>query len=335
MIKSFFKNHTIHQNIVKYFDYIFLFNLPFFFIALMVFCLGMTTSYYFSENKLFYFNLSFDYQEIVFFIFLFLFLSLINVENQLNEIKNIKWETVNGKYKKNLNLLYVCPNFISIEKVESIFNYRFLLFISLPLIYLSWQTYIFLILHFIFNRLINHFSTVLTKNYINYFLIFNNIYLLYLSGAIYFTNYDISFHIYNYFLFFLASIPVIVMSDTALLKKDRKTLNLMSKNRKFSSMISLLMLIILFLIAFNDSNPIYSHYSLIVSPFYFFSLFRSKHKDFYRAYSYPIMIMNVLISWTVYPILLVFQLFVYYLSKYYYWHRFNFHFPKFVIEENE
>ena len=97
------------------------------------------------------------------------------------------------------------------------------------------------------------------------------------------------------------------------------------------------MIIILFIISFKDSNPIFFiHYSLIISPFYFFALFRSKDKDFYRAYNYPIMVMNVLISWTVYPILLVFQLFVYYFSKYYYyWHRFNFHFPKFVIEENE
>ncbi len=335
MIKKFFKNHSIHKNIVKYFDYIFLFNLPFFFITLMVFCLGMSTSYYVSENKLFYFNLSFNSYDFIFFAFLFLFLSLINVENQLKEIKDIKWEMVNGKYKQNLNHLYVCPNFISKEKVESILNSRLLLFISLPLIYLSWQTYIFLILHYIFNRLVNDNLNSLSSKYLKYFLNFNNLYLLYLSGSIYVMNYDISFHIYNYFLFFLAAIPIIIMSDIALCKKNDKTLSFSRKNITFNSAASLLMIIILFIISFKDSNPIFSHYSLIISPFYFFALFRSKDKDFYRAYNYPIMVMNVLISWTVYPILLVFQLFVYYFSKYYYWHRFNFHFPKFVIEENE
>ena len=335
MIKKFFKNHSIHKKIVKYFDYIFLLNLPFFFISLMVFCLGMSASYYSTENKIFYFNLSFNNQELIFFFFLFLFLYLINVENQLKEIKDIKWDMVNGKHKKNLNYLYVCPNFVSLKKVESLFNFRLLLFISLPLIYLSWQTYIFLIFHYIFNLLMNNNSKTLSKNYMKYFLSFNNLYLLYLSGSIYYMNYNISFHIYNYFLFFLASIPIIIMSDIALSKKIKKTSNFTKKSIIFNSLISVLMLIILFIISFNDSNPIYSHYSLIISPFYFFALFRAKDKDFYRAYNYPIMIMNVLISWTIYPILLVFQLFVYYFSKYYYWHRFNFHFPKFVIEENE
>ena len=66
-----------------------------------------------------------------------------------------------------------------------------------------------------------------------------------------------------------------------------------------------------------------------------YAFFRSENKDFIRSYSYPIMTMNVLISWTLYPLLIIFQLFIYFLSKYYYWHRFDIHFPKFVVEENE
>ena len=46
MIKNFLKNHSIHKDIVKYFDFLFLFNLPYFFILFMLFTWGMSASYY-------------------------------------------------------------------------------------------------------------------------------------------------------------------------------------------------------------------------------------------------------------------------------------------------
>ena len=46
MIKKFFRDHSMHRNIAKYFDFLFLFNLPYFFILLMLFCWGMSASYY-------------------------------------------------------------------------------------------------------------------------------------------------------------------------------------------------------------------------------------------------------------------------------------------------
>ena len=85
----------------------------------------------------------------------------------------------------------------------------------------------------------------------------------------------------------------------------------------------------------KNPDPITSHFSIIAIPFLVYAFFRSSDKDYIRSYKYPIMVMNVLLSWTLFPFLFVAQLLVYYLSKYYYWHRFNKHFPKFVMEEND
>ena len=80
-------------------------------------------------------------------------------------------------------------------------------------------------------------------------------------------------------------------------------------------------------------DPVISHFALIILPFYIFALFRGLPKDFIRSFIYPIMVMNILLSWTFFLIYLCLS-FEFYMSKYYYWHRFDMHFPKFTIEEN-
>jgi len=110
--------------------------------------------------------------------------------------------------------------------------------------------------------------------------------------------------------------------------------NIINDNKRKISLACILMLFIIFIISFSNNNPALSHFSLISIPFFIYSFLRGEDKDFIRSYTYPILVANVLISWTLYPLLLIFQILMYYLSKYYYWHRFNVHYPKFVIDEN-
>jgi len=163
--------------------------------------------------------------------------------------------------------------------------------------------------------------------------------LIFLSGWIYLSDVEI-LSILKYIPFFcLAVLPVIFINELIVIDKfsDQESENrlIIKNNKNKITLLSLVMLLSLFFISFNINDPILSHFSIISIPFFIYTFIRSKKKDFIRSYSYPIMIMNVLISWTLYPFLLIVQLFIYYLSKYYYWHRFNVHFPKFVIEENE
>ena len=69
MIKKFFKDHTIHKKIVKYFDFLFLFNLPYFFILFALFTWGMSASYYSKGmEEDYYFLLSINIVDSIFFI---------------------------------------------------------------------------------------------------------------------------------------------------------------------------------------------------------------------------------------------------------------------------
>ena len=346
MIKKFFRDNSMHKGIVKYFDFIFLFNLPYFFILFMLFTWGMSASYY--SNNLeegYYFLLYFNISDVLFFISLFLFLSIINIKLQLDDLLILDWNNKDGKYKTNLNHLYVSPNFISIKKVEFLFSGtgRSLIFITLiPIAFISSYLWPILILYYI---LIIYFNKKLleTKNYsifiLRCLLKLVCFYLIFLSGWTYLSSFDI-ISILEYIPFFcLAVIPIILINEIIVVDKfsniEKENRQIINNHKKKIAFLSLFMMIILFFISFNANDPILTHFSIIVIPFLFYSFFRLKNKDFIRSYSYPIMIMNILISWTLYPILLIIQLFIYYFSKYYYWHRFNIHFPKFVIEENE
>ena len=56
-------------------------------------------------------------------------------------------------------------------------------------------------------------------------------------------------------------------------------------------------------------------------------------KDFQRVYTYPLAILNFFCM-TIFPYLFVLSFIVFYLTKYYNWHRFNFHFPTFLVEND-
>ena len=310
----------------------------------MLFVWGMSASYYskgIDEN--YYFLLSFSGKDIIFFIFLFLFLSFINIKLQLDDLIILDWRNKDGQYKVNLNYSYVCPNFISIKKVNSFFSMRLILFTLVPIAYISAYLWPILILYYI---LISYFNNKLlkTNSFLTFILrcIFKLLcfYLIFLSGWVYVSSFSDLLFILTYIPFFLlAALPIIFMNEIAFLDKfsDKESKNrlIIKNNKNKIAFLSLAMMIILFFLSFNVNDPILTHFSIIVIPFLFYSSFRSKNRDFIRSYSYPIMIMNILISWTLFPFLLIFQLIIYYLSKYYYWHRFDIHFPKFAIEENE
>ena len=289
--------------------------------------------------------MSYNIKDIFFFISLFSFLSIVNIKLQLDDILLLDWDNKDGKYKINLNHLYVCPNFIGIKKIEFLFLGKgrfFIFFTLLPITIISPYLFPILISYYV---LIIIFNRQLLKTYSYSIFILRCIlklvcfYLIFLSGWVYISSFDNFLFILKYIPFFcLAVLPIIFMNEIVFLDKfsDKESKNrlIIGNNKNKIALLALIMMLSLFFISFNINAPILTHFSIITIPFLFYAFLRSEDKDFIRAYSYPIMVMNILISWTLYPFLLIIQLIIYYLSKYYYWHRFNTHFPKFVIEDD-
>ena len=104
--------------------------------------------------------------------------------------------------------------------------------------------------------------------------------------------------------------------------------------KKLTLLISLIFIIIAFFISIKNIDPIASTATIVSLPFFFFAFFRGLEKDILRAIRYPIFILNFFVlsiyPWLFFPIALTF-----YISKYYYWHRFNLHYPAFIIDNDE
>ena len=344
MIKAFFRDNRVHKKIVPNMDWIFLFNISYFFILWMVFCWGMGSSYYSQNLNSNYFSVDIALYDFVFFLGLSLLLGGVNIHNQLDDLNYLlDWPLSDeNNHKKQLNLYYVCPNFIKVKpaKICSIVC----IFVGVLIISMySFLTLTFLIIYCYLNLFI-YKKYIVIASYKHFVLrcifILLSHFILFLSGWVYFgLNSYIS--IINYIpLFLMAVLPIVLINEVISYdkysnqEKDKRTF--IFKNKKYIAFLSLLLMSLLFCVSyFVYSDPITAHFSIINIPFLLYAFIRAKNKDYTRSIVYPIMVSNILLSWTLFPFLFVAQFVVFYLSKYYYWHRFNFHFPKFAIDENE
>ena len=195
-ITKFFKEYKFHNSIVKYFDFIFIVNLPYFFILLGIFFWGMSLSYYQNlESNHDYFSFNFSYQEIIFFIGFIIFLSAVNIKTRLDNLIILKdWgekpskDIYNQKYKKNLNHLYVSPNFVS-PNSANIFLKVYFLIGSLLILLSEPKCFPLLLIYSIINF---YFNSKLIKNLslgifvLRCLFVLFMLFLLFFSGWIYF-----------------------------------------------------------------------------------------------------------------------------------------------------
>jgi len=346
MIKTFFKEHKIHKKIAQNMDWIFIFNIPYFFILWMIFSWGMSTSYY-SQNisNYSYFSTDITLYQFIFFLGLTLLLGGINIHNQLDDLVFLlDWSSSDsGKYKRQLKYLYVCPNFINIKpaKTCSIIS----VFIGLLLISMYSFFVLGLLIFYCYLNLFLYKKYIIIDSFKQlilrcFFILLSN-FVLFLSGWAYFgIDYYISIIKYAP-LFIMAILPIILINEVVSYNnysnKETEHRIFINNNRKNIAFLSLLLMVSLFFCSYYSSNPdpISSHFSIITTPFLIYTFLRSSNKDYIRSFRYSIMILNILLSWTLFPFLFLAQFIIYYLSKYYYWHRFDIHFPKFIIDENE
>ena len=96
--------------------------------------------------------------------------------------------------------------------------------------------------------------------------------------------------------------------------------------------ISLILVLSSFIYSLIFRDPLASTSIAVCIPFFVYAVFRNFQKDILRAIRYPIAILNLFMMF-VYPYLFIGILIIFYLSKYYYWHRFNLHYPTFLVND--
>ena len=139
--------------------------------------------------------------------------------------------------------------------------------------------------------------------------------------------------IFPYLLIYLAVVLITDIPDIKGDKDSRKDTFTLKFGKRNTMLISLILVVLSFFISLYLVDPL-ACVSIICSiPFFFYGLFRGLNKDILRSIRYPIFILNFFTT-TIFPYLFLIIVLIYYLSKYYYWHRFNLNYPTLLVEND-
>ena len=333
MIKKFLQHHPVHKKIVPIFDVIFLLRPTMFFAVWIMVVVGMI-SVDLNMHASSLWNTEFSWKILFVFFGLSLLISAAFTSNQIDEAKN-------GKSNQELFLI---GKYVSSEKGESIA--RTLLISGLLItIIANWITSIPAIcIYFLWRTEFNH-APFEWKHSLGAGWLINScvgILLFTIGWMLGMKNYqhneiipltiDTLFHMLPYLLYFSAVSLLTTLQYRKSDDADTSTLPIVYGS--FASMlIATLMMSIALYLSLKYADPLASTATLVSLPFFIFAAFRRQNKDILRAIRYPIFILNFF-SLAYYPWLVVPLFFIYYVSKYYYWHRFNLHYPTFLVDHD-
>ena len=102
---------------------------------------------------------------------------------------------------------------------------------------------------------------------------------------------------------------------------------------RFTSIIAFLMCLFSFFIGLYLKEPLSVVCSISSIPFFLYLIFRGKEKDVIRSIRYPILLINFYL-FMIFPLLFYPIVIIYYISKYYYWHRFSLHYPTLLVDND-
>jgi len=332
MIKKFLRDNPVHKNIVPIFDLFFLLRPPLFFPVWVMITVGMAMAkMQFTEHPIWI--VEFDLKV------LFMFIGFTFISSSafiLNQIKDIEGDKVNNK-------LFLVGNKIEVPKAELLMKILFVVGIISLIIAGFWISIIGLFL-FLFWGILYNLQPVEGKRKPILGAVINAMagFLLYLAGwTIVFTNENDGFFtkigsdlfvtITPYILSFVSvSLLTTIPDRKGDSETDAKTFAV--KFGKFPTiLIATILVILAFVIAFILGDPISSTATIVAIPFFLVTVFRRKESDVLRTIRYSIFLLTFFVM-VVYPWLFPPVFIVFYLSKYYYWHRFNLHYPTFVVE---
>ena len=311
MIKNFFKENKIHKKIVPKVDFLFIFKPVNLFVVWAMVCVGMYLSTFHPSIFMQETNMSIIKFNINTFL-LFLGISLMFGCFNLNKDNTIPL-TLNNKIKNILLLISFAFLLLS--------NLNFLI-IGLLIYFFSEYCYKNKLFNFPFKSLILSVFTCL---------------LLIISGVInsssnntlhFILNYNFILLVLPYLLSYVSIYLLYQISDF----KDKNHSTVISLENRKVVVISSLLLFISLMISFLLEDALLSTSIAVSYPFILYALIRAKQKDVLRAIKYPIAILNLFVMF-IYPYLFLAALIVFYISKYYYWHRFDIHYPTFLVDD--
>ena len=315
MIKNFFKNHSIHKKIVPFLDELFFLSPMNYFFSWSIICVGIYLN-------LFLFNLSpqflFSFNIKYFFLFFGLssILSSIYIQKDLdrNDKKNKVLNFIKEKYSMSKIMFFI--------KVLGVLG-------VLTLFFVSWfNAFLGLILFFLYKVYNYRFNNLLIYYFLEFFILF---YSGWFYTKVEYTNKEILLsdilYIFPYFLLCYC------IYKSKLLLNKYKDLEYSFKRYDFNISICLILLILSLAMGIINHDPLLSIVVITSITFYFYSFLRSEYKDLIRSFTYPLAIFNLFLM-TIFPYLFIFHFILFYISKYYNWHRFDIHHPTFLVDND-
>jgi len=331
MIKEFLKTNPIHKKIVPLLDVIMITRLSYFFGVWAMVCIGM----YIGDLI----NDSIDINSTTLSIptsILFLGISFICASIFIvNQIYDLEVDEINNKAK-------IIDNFISIDFSKKILFFLlptgFLLIIFIDILVVLPMVLLYLICGMLFTNQNFNFKQNMFMNFLFYIIL---AFLLILSGLIY-SRSDMtiislfSLSLKFIFLFLLIYGAVVLAINILDQEGDQKSNRITIPQNigiRFTSIIAFLMCLFSFFIGLYLEEPLSVVSSISSIPFFLYLIFRGKEKDVIRSIRYPILLINFYL-FMIFPLLFYPIVITYYISKYYYWHRFSLHYPTLLVDND-
>ncbi|NOZ08440.1 MAG: UbiA family prenyltransferase [FCB group bacterium] len=334
MIKKFFRDHPVHKKIVPIFDRLFLLRPTLFFPVWVMLTVGMAAARM-NIDRYQIWIVSFDFKT----IFLFIGMTLISGSTFiLNQIKDVKSDSLNKK-------LFLVGDIISADQARKLMIW-FGAAGLIALILSGWTALIFgLLLYLFWGILYNqepfHFKKkpilgMLTNTLAGLIIYASGWMQVYLStdaGLTEAFSLKMLLVAIPYLLCYTATSLLTTIPD---LKGDEET-GAKTFPVQFGPWTTILIgtffVLAAFFLGYKLSDPVSSTAALVSLPFYAVALIRNQTKDVLRAIRYSILILAVFVM-SIYPLLFPAVFIVFYLSKYYYWHRFDLHYPTFLVDND-
>ena len=314
MLKKFIRDHKIHKSIasISFFDYLFLYKPIYILGPIAMVLVGMYLAS-FATAELALGVTDFNIQTSMFISGLSLIMSCIFIKNEI-----LSFDDTTNRF------CFIEKSIIG-EKVDIHMASRihdFSLAIGLLLILFSSWINLFIIaaIYFLWIYSIDNSADISKK-----ISLFTGVsFLLILSGWFYSNGlFNIPMQL---ILFIILSLPYIFLFVATILLID-------FPKERVSSILSLILIIAGFFIAYYNNDPLASTSLSVSLPFYIFLVLRRSERDLIRAIRYP-MFLLIFFLFTIYPLSMIPVTIIYYFSKYYYWHRFDKHFPALAINDD-
>ena len=331
MIKDFLKSHPIHKSIAPYLDLIMISRLTLFVGVWVMMCIGMYIGSVVNNNI--YVNITtINPLTCILFIGVSLVCGSVFISNQIYDAHADK---INKKAS-------VIDNYVSLEKAINISK----VFWIIGFLIISLVDYIVLlpiiIMYIICEKLYTNEKLSLKENpWMNFIFYLLIGYFLILSGIFYNRDdskiIDLIFQSFPYTIPFLMSYGSVVLAVGILDSNGDKLSNrgtfALSLGKGVSSFLATFLSLCSFLIGLYLNEPLSSVSSISALPFFLFLSIRGEEKDIIRSIRYPILLLNFYIL-LIYPLLFYPIIVTFYISKYYYWHRFSIHYPTLLVDSD-